>query len=309
MKNSKFVIFIIIVLGGIVLYFFLSKTPLGLISNNSPINSVENLSLINQITYLCQNNKTIKAFFYEGKVVPVKPGEPPIPSGQVKLILSDGRQLGLSQTISADGVRYANSDETFIFWSKGNGALVLENNEEKNYVGCIALANDNGDLPNAYLDSIIGFTIRYPKDYSVDPDYKYLGLGPGKEISGVKFIIPKNLADGTNLSSFDTGVSVETLSNVSKCHAALFLNVHTDDLKTVSDNGQDYSFVSSIEGAAGNIYEEQVWAFPRGNYCIALRYLIHSTNIQNYTEGQISEFDRAILLEQFDKIRYSLINL
>lgn len=62
---------------------------------------------------------------------------PPIPSGSVKIILSDGRTFNLPQTISADGGRYANSDESFVFWSKGDGAMVLENNIEKNYMGCV----------------------------------------------------------------------------------------------------------------------------------------------------------------------------
>jgi len=93
--------------------------------------------LIAQVMYICNNNKTINASFYKGKTKLVKPGEPPIPSGSMKIVLSDGRSFDLPQTISADGSRYANTDESFIFWSKGDGALVLENNIEKNYRGCI----------------------------------------------------------------------------------------------------------------------------------------------------------------------------
>jgi len=61
----------------------------------------------------------------------------PIPSGSVELVLSDGRTFSLPQTISADGVRYANSDESFVFWSTGDEALVLENGEEKEYKNCV----------------------------------------------------------------------------------------------------------------------------------------------------------------------------
>lgn len=91
---------------------------------------------IAQVTYICNGGKTIEAVFYKGESKPVEPGQPPIPSGSVKIVLSDGRNFDLPQTISADGGRYANSDESFIFWSKGDGALMLENNVEKNYTGC-----------------------------------------------------------------------------------------------------------------------------------------------------------------------------
>jgi membrane-bound inhibitor of C-type lysozyme len=130
MKKNSIVIFIIaiIIVGVGVWYFGVNK--------NSP------LSLIAQVDYSCNNNKTINAAFYKGEEKIVQPGEMPIPSGSVKITLSDGRNFDLLQTISADGVRYANSDESFIFWSKGDGALILENDEEKDYVGCIILAKE-----------------------------------------------------------------------------------------------------------------------------------------------------------------------
>ncbi len=296
----------LLIIGGIV-WFFVAKQNSVLVKKADNLNTDQ--TLITQATYLCKNNKTINASFYEGKLIPVKEGEMPIPTGSVKLVLSDGRNLDLSQTISADGVRYANSDESFIFWSKGNGALVLENNEEKDYVGCIVLAKDLGDLPNVYLDPVAGFSIRYPIDYSIDTSYKYQGLGPNKEIHGVKFIIPKSFASGTNLSSYDTGVSVEIISEVKDCRANLFLNSNAKEQTIQDNNGREYSFASSTEGAAGNFYEEEVWAFSNANSCIAVRYLIHSMNINNYPENTVLEFNRQFLIEQFDEIKNSLITL
>lgn len=83
-------------------------------------------TLINHVTYTCDGDKTIDATFYKGKDKSAKPGEMPIPNGSVKLSLIDGRSMFLPQTISADGGRYANKDELFIFWSKGNGAFINE---------------------------------------------------------------------------------------------------------------------------------------------------------------------------------------
>jgi membrane-bound inhibitor of C-type lysozyme len=47
-------------------------------------------------------------------------------SDRVHLVLSDGRAFFLPQAISASGARYANSDESFVFWNKGTGAFIAE---------------------------------------------------------------------------------------------------------------------------------------------------------------------------------------
>ncbi len=94
--------------------------------------------LIASVSYVCNAGKTISALYYESKESRVQvQGEMPIPTGSVVLTLSDGRGLVLSQSVSADGARYTNTDESFVFWSKGNGALVFENDEQKSYIGCV----------------------------------------------------------------------------------------------------------------------------------------------------------------------------
>lgn len=94
-------------------------------------------SLIAEASYSCDDGKTVKASFYKGETIEVKPGDPPVPTGSAKIVLSDGRNFDLAQTISADGGRYANADESFVFWIKGDGAIVLENGAEKDYTRCV----------------------------------------------------------------------------------------------------------------------------------------------------------------------------
>jgi len=297
MKKILLVLIVVVIIGGV---FYLTR------SANSPSSvPTPSPSLIAEANYLCQGDKTINAAFYEGEVQAVAPGEPPIPTGSVKIILSDGRNFDLPQTISADGGRYAKSDESFVFWSKGNGALILENNVEKDYLSCLVLAKDPGGLPQTYLDSTTGFVLRYPADYSLDTAYTYQALGRDKDIKGVKFTIPSSFATGTNLSSFDTGVSVEAIPEATDCHAGLFLDGKTE-VKTISENGREYSFTTTIGAAAGNRYEESVWAFPVGNTCLAVRYFIHYGAIENYEPGLVREFDRTALINQFDQIRQTL---
>jgi len=77
--------------------------------------------IIASAVFACPESKAIYAEFTEG---------------QVKLILSDGRKITLPQTISASGARYTNSDESFIFWNKGNGAFI-EEGEFTTYQDCV----------------------------------------------------------------------------------------------------------------------------------------------------------------------------
>ncbi len=89
-----------------------------------------------EVIYNCQDNKSIQAAFYEEEEVFVEPGEMPIPSGRVEIILSDGRSFNLPRTLSASGIRYANQDESVIFWSKGETAFLMEA-EETTFQNCL----------------------------------------------------------------------------------------------------------------------------------------------------------------------------
>lgn len=117
MKKNILYIFIVIIFVILGMWYFVEERK------------IDSTNLINKVSYNCSGNKTIEATFYKGETEPVSPGEPPIHTGSVKLILSDGRNFDLQQTISADGGRYANGDESFIFWSKGDTAFINEDNK------------------------------------------------------------------------------------------------------------------------------------------------------------------------------------
>jgi len=226
------------------------------------------------VSYSCNAGKSIVAT-YKDKEVGLK--------------LSDGREMNLTQTVSADGVRYANTDESFVFWSKGDGALVLENNVEKSFIGCIRVMDKpaGSNLDRIYSNSAAGFSLRLPPGYTVDESYKYEALGPGKTIYGTKFTIPASEAAGTNLSN-DSYISVEEIPQTSVCTNALFGGTNTG-------------------AAAGNRYEESVYAISGTNPCVAVRYFIHYGVIDNYPAGTVKEFDKDALLKEFDSIRETLV--
>jgi membrane-bound inhibitor of C-type lysozyme len=77
------------------------------------------------VTFKCESGKLIEAMFYSDKV---------------ELKLSDGRTLTVPQAMSASGARYANKDETFVFWNKGDTAFVTEGKDAKEtYSGCVTM--------------------------------------------------------------------------------------------------------------------------------------------------------------------------
>ncbi len=264
------------------------------------------------VLYSCNGGKNIQATFSETSearsVVPSVSGTPPIPKGRADLILSDGRALALSQTLSASGVRYSNPDESFVFWSKGNGALVLENNQEKSYIGCVRVAFEPAGtaLVRIYSNSHMGFSLRLLKDYGVDESYRYQALGPGKEISGIRFSIPSSVASGTNLSN-DSYISVEELPKVENCSADLFVGNTHAPATMLTEGDSEYSVASVTDAAAGNRYEETVYALPGTNPCMAVRYFIHYGAIENYPAGIVKEFNKKALTDEFDKIRRTLV--
>lgn len=92
---------------------------------------------ISTVRYQCQQNKTIVADYYDGKSSAGPDGRP-IPGGRVVVQLSDGRKFSLPQTLSGSGIRYADSGETFVFWSKGDTAFVEEGSDQKvTYRDCV----------------------------------------------------------------------------------------------------------------------------------------------------------------------------
>ena len=167
------------------------------------------------------------------------------------------------------------------------------------------------DTRNTYATST--YSVRYPGNFVLNAQYAYDQFGPKKLINGVKFSIPATMAmastsspqAGTNLSA-DTGVSVEQLPRAKNCTGDIYLMASVT-AHNVTDNGTEYSFASSTGAAAGNRYEEHVYALATSSPCTAVRYFIHSSNISNYPAGMVSEFDRAALLGEFDKIRASLV--
>jgi hypothetical protein len=165
-----------------------------------------------------------------------------------------------------------------------------------------------------YKDDVIGFSITFPialssttndSLYRVETLSEYADKGPDALIAGVKFTIPRVVTTGTNLSA-DSYLSVEHLAKGQSCDAIAFIGVSNVKSQTIREGVSTYSFASTSEAAAGNRYEEYVYALSGSNPCIAVRYLVHYGAIENYDASTTKAFNRAKLFADFDAIRRTL---
>jgi hypothetical protein len=155
-----------------------------------------------------------------------------------------------------------------------------------------------------YADPRLGYSISYPQAWKLEPNFVSVSLGPDHEIKGIAFAIPEGLTLGTNLSSSNTEISVESIAGAN-CGPPQFLDP-ARNIHKLSADGRKYSVATSEDAGAGNRYETMLFVVDGTSPCIAVRYLIHSTNIANYDPGTIKPFDRAKLIKQFDDIRATL---
>lgn len=88
---------------------------------------VENKSIlgepVNSVKFVCAENKLIYVDFYKNFV---------------HLETEAWKSLYLPQTISASGARFANEDESIVFWNKGNTAFITEGDPNNpTYKDCV----------------------------------------------------------------------------------------------------------------------------------------------------------------------------
>ncbi|HVY72713.1 MAG TPA: MliC family protein [Candidatus Paceibacterota bacterium] len=93
------------------------------------------------VSYSCDEDKSLSAEYIDGGPASSTPDGRPVPTGAVELTFSDGTMLRLPQTLSASGIRYANADESLIFWSKGDTAFIQQGigtSQTETYSNCVA---------------------------------------------------------------------------------------------------------------------------------------------------------------------------
>lgn len=161
MKRSIiWIVVVIIVLVGLGVYFYMnSASPSSAVSDSGATDTAASTTASHSVgpdstaiataVYSCDNGHTIAAAYFAGpaQTTTVQTGQPPVPNGIAEVSLDGGPTTTLTQTISADGARYSDGNpqiaqgepgaETFVFWNKGNTALIMRNNSmDLTYTNC-----------------------------------------------------------------------------------------------------------------------------------------------------------------------------
>ena len=127
MKNKNILVSVLIIIVAVAALLFLLRRHV-----TAPVNPSVDTALTGDktVTFACADNKSIIVTFHlpEDKTVEVIPYESSDSS-------ATGPLISLSHVVSADGARYANDDESIVFWNKGNSAF-LDENGVSTYTNC-----------------------------------------------------------------------------------------------------------------------------------------------------------------------------
>jgi len=92
---------------------------------------------INTVRYACDHGRSLVVEYFAG-AARTAPNGMPLPGGHVIVTQADGVRHTLQQTASGSGIRYANESESYVFWSKGDGAFVEEGpSQTVTYSNCV----------------------------------------------------------------------------------------------------------------------------------------------------------------------------
>lgn len=151
-------------------------------------------SVIANVTYTCDDKKTIQAIYYPNQVV---------------LTLSDGRNMTVPQAMSASGARYANQDESFVFWNKGDTAFIQEG-QATTFSDC----NENKELQPTKGDvTVKGELFCLPHKNKTGPQTMECAFGL-KADGGVYYALSDKDPMYKNLSSVPMNKQVEITGSI-----------------------------------------------------------------------------------------------
>jgi len=142
-------------------------------TSSDPSNTPETRTLVTNAEFVCSSGYAIQVYFYDDPSLKTEtlPNKPPTPTGSVDVLLNGGATTTLNQTLSGSGVRYANTDGSFVLWNKGDEVMVTRGgkvsdaytncfDKRSGYVGWVATTTDTltfrypPELPLKYVQLI-----------------------------------------------------------------------------------------------------------------------------------------------------------
>ncbi len=155
-----------------------------------------------------------------------------------------------------------------------------------------------------YHNSAVGFSLLHPKDAMLNKQ-EFEGYLSATTHPVVGVWLPESFFEGTNL--FEAGVFVgadSATSSLSRCYREKEGEAGGGSRDI---NGASFKAYSSNGAGAGNFYESKIYRSLRGNTCVEIVELLHSTNIGNYDSGTVKEFDREKFSKMLETIAQTFI--
>jgi len=165
----------------------------------------------------------------------------------------------LPRAISASGARYANDDESIVFWNKGNQLTLFKDNT-------IIFTGETEPKTNESTFSDDDFSFVYPTD--LHQEYVHLTTWP-----------PSVTVTSTDSMQCSAGGGQTTAQG-----------------ETVNEtiNGNEYCITTQSEGAAGSIYTTYTYSTVVEHNEVTVKFTVRLPQCMNYDDPQQS----ACILEQ-----------
>jgi membrane-bound inhibitor of C-type lysozyme len=295
-KASIVLLFIIIVAAAGVWFFGRQKTKPVLVNNSKIVatttaennqgsgacsisspNCAATTTSANIVTYFCQEGILIANYA----------------SSSVTLTLNDGKKLFLPQTMSASGTRYEKG--IIVFISKGDNSFLMEK-DKIIYTNCVAGNQTAAQDTSTFTDQAKTFSFSYSSRFVLSggelgytPNWSYNASTSGLILAVVN--IPQEFMPKTNFGEAKFTVSTSADPDaVKNCLVSGFGGTTTAEII----NGTKFTKMNFSDVGAGNIYDVTAYHVILNSQCYALEYIIHSSNIFNYSPDQgIKQFDET----------------
>jgi hypothetical protein len=154
-----------------------------------------------------------------------------------------------------------------------------------------------------YTNSQYNFSFAYPNSFKqVAPVYGNLG----NQIIQVQ--LDNTNYPKTNFADADFTVSQQPAANISECLKYGYpQSPASGGTQQKQISGINYYLTQGGGAGAGNFYNFEIYrTFNRGN-CFEMNETIHTTNIDNYTPGTVTQIDIGPIQAQLDQILSSFV--
>ncbi|MDB5260494.1 MAG: hypothetical protein JWN37_725 [Candidatus Nomurabacteria bacterium] len=283
-RDALGILLVIIAVGALIYHMFMMR-------GNNSMNMTGRME--NTVTFNCSQGKSIMATFY------------PENDTEVHVMLSDGRMLLLPHAMSGSGARYANTDESIVFWNKGNTAFITEGTSTT-YENCVTptSSNDAGatsaDKSHVYTNSTYGFSLTVPVGvtqqdyfsnfYILNNTWRVNSSPENKGNAVVSFVIKRidqgGIATGKPYPLFfDAEVRVGVSTDTKQCYLP-DPGYESEPVTNVVINGITFKKFSFSDAATMKYVSGESYRTIHNNKCYAIEQLKEGSSYRDDTMTQ-----------------------